>query len=133
MPELSTLLSFMLAATLVIIIPGPATLLVAGQAKQSGRRAAVAVAGIVAGDMVLITLSAAGFAVLMQSLPWLLPVMRLLGAAYLLYLGVTLLRSHAAQTQQDAQAHARARQSWTCATRGGPLPSTPCPRKHRAP
>lgn len=106
MPELSTLLSFMLAATLVIIIPGPATLLVAGQARQSGRRAAVAVAGIVAGDVVLITLSAAGFAVLMQSLPWLLPAMRMLGAAYLLYLGIGLLRSHDVQAQPHKPAHA---------------------------
>ncbi|WP_329605230.1 LysE family translocator [Undibacterium hunanense] len=80
----------------------------AGQARQSGRRAVliVAVAGIVCGDVLLITLSAAGFAVLMQSLPWLLPAMRVLGAAYLLYLGIAILRSSAAPAQQPSPAHA---------------------------
>ncbi|PXX42694.1 LysE family transporter [Undibacterium pigrum] len=99
MPELANLLSFILAACFVIIVPGPATLLVAELASLSVQGAAIAVAGIVMGDIVLIALSAAGFAVLMQSLPWLLPGLRMLGAAYLLYLGINLLRSAGTMTQ----------------------------------
>lgn len=91
MHDVANLPGFMLAASLIIIVPGPATLLVAEQARQSGQRAAVAVAGIVCGDLLLIGLSLAGFAVLMQGLPWLLPALRLTGAAYLLYLGQGLL------------------------------------------
>lgn len=101
MPELVNLLSFILAACFVIIVPGPATLLVAELARLSARRAAIAVTGIVMGDIVLIALSAAGFAVLMQSLPWLLPGLRMLGAAYLLYLGINLLRSAGTTTQLE--------------------------------
>lgn len=104
MPDLTSLLSFILAASLVIIIPGPATLLVAGHARQSARRATAAVAGIVCGDVLLIALSVAGFALLMQSLPWLLPALRLLGAAYLLYLGFNLWRDSVRQNQGQAAA-----------------------------
>ncbi|MFZ6679375.1 LysE family transporter [Undibacterium sp. Tian12W] len=111
MPELISLPGFILAASLVIIIPGPATLLVAGYAKQSVRRAAAAVAGIICGDVLLITLSAAGFAVLMQSLPWLLPTMRLLGAAYLLHLGIMLWRSGSRQNQEQQQGAATPQQT----------------------
>ncbi|MES2038345.1 MAG: LysE family translocator [Pseudomonadota bacterium] len=104
MPDLGSLLSFILAASLVIIIPGPATLLVAGYAKLSAKRAAAAVAGIICGDVLLIALSAAGFAVLMQNLPWLLPAMRLLGAAYLLYLGCMLWHGSTMQNQEQQEA-----------------------------
>lgn len=105
MPELTSLPGFILAASLIIIIPGPATLLVAGYVKQSARRAASAVAGIICGDVLLIALSATGFAVLMQGLPWLLPSLRLLGAAYLLYLGVMLWRSSPRKNQTQEQIH----------------------------
>lgn len=103
MPDLANLLSFILAACFVIIVPGPATLLVTELARLSTHRAAVAVAGIVMGDIVLIALSAAGFAVLMQSLPWLLPGLRMLGAVYLLYLGMGLLCSRNLTKQQEAK------------------------------
>ncbi|MBI3727047.1 MAG: LysE family transporter [Burkholderiales bacterium] len=104
MPDLASLPSFILAASLVIIIPGPATLLVAGYAKLSAKRAAAAVAGIICGDVLLIALSAAGFAVLMQSLPWLLPTIRLLGAVYLLYLGFMLWHGSTRQNQVQQEA-----------------------------
>ncbi|MFZ6745563.1 LysE family translocator [Undibacterium sp. JH2W] len=97
---------FILAASLVIILPGPATLLVAELARHSLWRAAAAVAGIVLGDIVLISLSAAGFALLMQGLSWLMPALRLLGAAYLLYLGVQLLRRPAGAALGAEPGHA---------------------------
>ncbi|MBC3910687.1 LysE family translocator [Undibacterium umbellatum] len=103
MPDLANLLSFILASCFVIIVPGPATLLVAELARFSTQRAAVAVAGIVMGDIVLIALSAAGFAVLMQSLSWLLPGLRMLGAAYLLYLGIGLLCNRNLTKQQESK------------------------------
>ncbi|MFZ6780466.1 LysE family translocator [Undibacterium sp. Ji83W] len=111
MPDLPSLPSFILAASLVIIIPGPATLLVAGYAKLSAKRAAAAVAGIICGDVLLIALSAAGFAVLMQGLPWLLPTIRLLGAVYLLYLGFMLWRGSSRQNQEGQQEAAMSQQS----------------------
>ena len=91
--NLHDLLAFVLAASLVIVIPGPATLFVGGKLRHSVQAAAAAVAGIVAGDVLLITLSCAGFAMLIQAWPWLLPGMRVVGAVYLIYLGAGLLKS----------------------------------------
>ncbi|MBJ6763001.1 LysE family transporter [Myxococcaceae bacterium JPH2] len=95
--------SFLLAATLVIIVPGPATFYVAGRAQHSTRSAGLATAGIVAGDVVLITLAGAGFAALVSRWPMLLQAIQVSGALYIAYLGVDLLRASPAA---DAQARA---------------------------
>jgi leucine efflux protein len=85
--------SFVLSALLVIVIPGPATLYIAGTAREAWRRAGVAAAGIVVGDLVLIALSALGFAAVLAARPQLVSAIKLVGALYLAYLGVGLLRS----------------------------------------
>jgi leucine efflux protein len=90
---LHDLLSFVLAATAVIVVPGPATLYVASAARHSARRAVHAAAGIVTGDLVLITLSGLGFAALVARWPAVLSTIKLAGALYLGYLGVGLLRA----------------------------------------
>jgi len=106
--------SFLLAATAVIVIPGPATLFVASAARHSARRAAQAAAGIIAGDIVLITLSGLGFAALVARWPVLLSAIKLVGAAYLAYLGVGLVRTRPADADAtaDEPAHAGARALW---------------------
>jgi leucine efflux protein len=92
MSEPDLLFSFALAAILVIIVPGPATLLVGSQAHRSHAHAAWATLGIVSGDLVLITLAGSGFAFLMTRFPWLGQTIRGIGALYLAYLGWNLLR-----------------------------------------
>ena len=93
MVGLHSLGAFVSAAALVILVPGPATLLVAGQAHRSGWRAARATAGVVAGDLVLITLSGLGFAAVMQQWPALGLALTVAGALYVAWLGLGLLRS----------------------------------------
>lgn len=93
MQSISNLGAFLLAATLVIVIPGPATLYVTSQALASGRRAAMAVLGIVTGDIVLIAAAAMGFAALLAAWPMLLQLSKWLGAAYLAYLSIGVLRA----------------------------------------
>ncbi|HEX5687034.1 MAG TPA: LysE family transporter [Ideonella sp.] len=90
---LHSLGAFVSAAALVVLVPGPATLLVAGQAHRSGWRAARATAGVVAGDLVLITLSGLGFAAVMQQWPALGQALTVAGALYVAWLGLGLLRS----------------------------------------
>jgi len=85
--------SFLLASALVIVVPGPATLFVAGRAHASTRAAGAAVAGIVAGDVVLIVLSGLGVAVLVARWPNLLDAVRIVGALYVAWLGIGLLRA----------------------------------------
>lgn len=86
------ILSFIGASALVIVIPGPATLFVGGAASRSAWSAVRAVAGVVLGDLVLITLAGLGFASLVARFPAVSSLMRVLGAAYIFYLGVNLIR-----------------------------------------
>jgi leucine efflux protein len=99
---LHSLGAFVAAAALVIVVPGPATLLVAGQAHRSGWHAARATAGVVAGDLVLITLSGLGFAAVMQQWPALGLVLTMAGALYVAWLGLQLLRSAPASPSAPA-------------------------------
>ena len=99
--------TFLLASALVIVVPGPATLFVAGRAHASTRAAVAAVAGIVAGDVVLIALSGLGVAALVARWPNLLDAVRIVGALYVAWLGVGLLRAPTALAATAAQrAHA---------------------------
>lgn len=91
--DLERLGAFLLASTLVILTPGPATLFVAGQAHRSGWRAARAAAGIVGGDLVLIGLSGLGFATLLTRWPALARWLTTFGALYVAWLGLGSLRA----------------------------------------
>ncbi len=91
MDHLENLLPFLAASALVIAIPGPATFLVVGQAHRSSWRAALATLGIVHGDVILITLSGIGFATVISQWPALLSIIKVAGAAYVAYLGITLI------------------------------------------
>jgi len=90
---IENLLAFLLAATLVILIPGPATFFVMGKAHLTFSHGAFATLGIIIGDVALITVSGLGFASLMTKFPLLLISVKLGGAIYVLYLGLVLLNS----------------------------------------
>jgi threonine/homoserine/homoserine lactone efflux protein len=85
--------AFLLAALLVIAVPGPATLYVLGQASISVSRAMLAVAGLVVGDLLLITAAALGLGALLRQWPAALLALRIVGALYVAWLGVAMLRS----------------------------------------
>jgi leucine efflux protein len=87
------LLAFLLAATLVILVPGPATLYVAGRAQGSTLSGCRAMLGIVAGDVALITLSGLGFAALLVQWPLLLAFVKMGGGLYIAYLALEQLKS----------------------------------------
>lgn len=87
--------AFLLAATLVIVVPGPATLYIAGHAQRSARGAVHGALGIIAGDLLLIALSGAGFSAVIAALPGLLSAITIAGGLYVTYLGVCLLSSPA--------------------------------------
>ncbi|MDR7268942.1 leucine efflux protein [Pelomonas saccharophila] len=85
--------AFLLAALLVIVVPGPATLYVLGQARRAARQAVLAVAGLVVGDLLLITAAGLGLGALLQQWPAALLVLRTVGAVYVAWLGLSMLRS----------------------------------------
>lgn len=95
---------FLLAALTLAIIPGPDTLYALGRTLAGGRRAGLwSVAGIGAGCLVHIAFSALGLSALLASSPLAFQVVKWLGAAYLAWLGVELVR-HAAAPAGDVPA-----------------------------
>jgi leucine efflux protein len=95
MKDLVNLPAFLAAAAVTIFLPGPATLLVATHATTSRRAALVATVGIIAGDAIAITLAGAGLASALERCHGLMQAMRLVGAAYIAWLGILMLRQPA--------------------------------------
>jgi threonine/homoserine/homoserine lactone efflux protein len=92
LPELRTLLLFMSAALALNLTPGPDMLYVAGRSAADGRGAGIAAAlGIGAGTLVHIAAVALGLAALLAAVPIAYAVVRITGAAYLVWLGVKAL------------------------------------------
>lgn len=92
--DLST---YLVGLVVIILLPGPNSLYVLSVAARRGvRDGYVAAAGVWTGDAVLMTLSAAGVASLLQATPVAFAVVKYLGAGYLGFLAITMLRSAAA-------------------------------------
>lgn len=95
--DITLVIAFLIAQVSLSVIPGPAVLFVMGTAVSRGQRAAFAAAlGVLAGNGVYIAASAAGLGVVLQAVPGALRVINILGAAYLIWLGVQALRSQPA-------------------------------------
>ncbi|MCB1311521.1 MAG: LysE family translocator [Sedimentitalea sp.] len=87
-------LTFVAASTALLLIPGPTVLLVLSYALSKGRSVALAsAAGVALGDLVAMSLSLAGLGALVLASATLFAALKWIGAAYLVWLGVKLLRS----------------------------------------
>ena len=91
--------AFVLASSVLLMIPGPTILLVMSYALSKGRSVAVAsAAGVALGDLVAMTASLAGLGALVLASATAFTVLKWVGAVYLVYLGVKLLRSATEET-----------------------------------
>lgn len=91
---IETWLAFVAASAVLLVIPGPTTLLVMSYALGQGWRAAVPMAaGVALGDFTAMTLSMLGIGALLATSATLFTVLKLAGAAYLIWLGVKLWRA----------------------------------------
>lgn len=89
-----TWLAYLSICFTILIIPGPTVMLVVGYALGDGRRAALgAVRGVLLGDAVAISLSALGLGALLAASATAFTVLKLVGAFYLVYLGIKLWRA----------------------------------------
>jgi threonine/homoserine/homoserine lactone efflux protein len=89
MPGLSTLLLFSLAALALLVIPGPAVLYVVTRSIDQGRSAgAASVLGVHLGTSVHVAAAALGISALLASSATAFTAVKLVGAAYLVLLGV---------------------------------------------
>jgi len=90
----STLLVFSLVALLAIVTPGPTVLLALANGSRFGvRRSVPGMLGAVASDVVLVGAVALGLGALLAASEFWFSVLKWVGAAYLAWLGVRLLRS----------------------------------------
>ncbi|MEV0118494.1 LysE family translocator [Streptomyces sp. NPDC050844] len=110
------ILAFAAMSFLLIVIPGPSVLFVIGRALAQGRRAALTtVVGNTIGAYVLVVAVALGVGSVVERSVVVFTALKLLGAAYLIYLGVKAVRQraslHAAFTG-DAPAHSGLRTLW---------------------
>jgi threonine/homoserine/homoserine lactone efflux protein len=101
---------FVAAALLLNVTPGPDMLYVVGTSAARGARAGVAAAlGIGAGCGLHIALAALGVSALIAASPLAFGALKWLGAAYLVWAGVALLRRRAADAPSSAPLPERAR------------------------
>jgi threonine/homoserine/homoserine lactone efflux protein len=92
-PSVETLLTFTLAGVILVIIPGPSVLFIVGRALAHGRRAALAsVAGNTTGASLVVVVVALGFGAIAARSAAVFTVLKLVGAAYLVYLGIQTIR-----------------------------------------
>lgn len=92
MPGTQTVWLFCLAATALIVIPGPAVLYIVAQSVGQGRKAGlVSASGVATGGFVHVMGAAIGISGLLLSSAALFSVVKFAGAGYLIYLGARRL------------------------------------------
>lgn len=110
------LLAFAAMSFLLIVIPGPSVLFVIGRALAQGRRAALTtVVGNTLGAYALVVAVALGVGSVVERSVLVFTLLKLAGAAYLVYLGVRAWRqrhSPAAAFSADTSAHGGLRTLW---------------------
>jgi leucine efflux protein len=89
---ITDLTTYVLGTIAIVLLPGPNSIFVLSVAARRGVRAGYAAAcGVFVGDTVLMTLAALGAASLLKAVPALFLVIKMVGAAYLGWVGVQLL------------------------------------------
>jgi len=90
-----TLFAFILTASVIVLTPGPDTLIILRNAISSGPRVGlVTVAGVQFGLVGHTALAVLGISVLIASTPWLFKAVALAGAAYIGWMGVQSFMPH---------------------------------------
>jgi threonine/homoserine/homoserine lactone efflux protein len=108
MPDASTLTAFALTALVILLIPGPAVLYIVSQSVEHGRRAGLAATlGVHTGTLVHIAAAALGLSAILVSSSLAFGAVRLVGAAYLIYLGVRTLLDRTSREALDAASRER--------------------------
>ncbi|MEM7193652.1 MAG: LysE family translocator [Pseudomonadota bacterium] len=89
-----TWLAYAVAATVIIVIPGPTVLLIVSQAMRHGYAAALPlVAGVAMGDLIAMAVSLAGIGFILTTSAAVFTIVKYTGAVYLIYLGIRMWRS----------------------------------------
>jgi threonine/homoserine/homoserine lactone efflux protein len=112
---------FFMALAVVYLLPGPDMILLLQTGARQGRGAALATAiGLGIARVCHVALAALGLAALFKAAPWTFDVVRLAGAAYLLWIGIQCLRNTLVPNLNNGDADA-AHGQWREAIRRGLL------------
>jgi leucine efflux protein len=85
---------FSVAVIVFLAIPGPGTFALLAATSKGGKRGGyAALGGLIVGDQVLLWLAVAGVAALLATNPTLFKLVQYAGAAYLVWIGISLLRA----------------------------------------
>jgi threonine/homoserine/homoserine lactone efflux protein len=88
-PTASTIALFLLAATALAVVPGPAVAYIVTQSIDQGRRAGIVSAlGVASGGLVHVAAATVGLSALIASSATAFTVVKLVGAAYLIVVGI---------------------------------------------
>jgi threonine/homoserine/homoserine lactone efflux protein len=102
MPELSTLAVCIIAALVLLVTPGPAVLYIVARSIDQGRLAGlVSTLGVGVGTLFHVAAAALGVSALLVSSALAFNVVKYLGAAYLIYLGVRKLLEREPKMQPE--------------------------------
>ncbi len=97
--------AFAAASILLLLLPGPTVLMVVSHALSQGRKVTLAVAtGVSLGDFTAMTLSLAGLGALLAASASLFEILKWIGAAYLVFLGVRLWRAKPVLPEAEVEA-----------------------------
>lgn len=102
MADAAFLLSFALASFLIVIVPGlTVTVIIANSLKHGARAGLLNVLGTQIGLTMMIAILAVGMSAVVSSMGSVFEILRIVGAAYLIWLGIKMWRSDGALGEKE--------------------------------
>jgi threonine/homoserine/homoserine lactone efflux protein len=112
---------FFMALAVVYLLPGPDMILLLQTGARQGKGAALATAaGLAVARACHVALAALGLSALFKAAPWTFDVVRMAGAAYLLWIGIQCLRTTLVPNLGDTDSTG-SKSNWRAAMRRGLL------------
>lgn len=106
MPDAASLVAFVTAAFFIAVVPGPTVTVIIASALSRGTLAGLAIIlGTQIGLITMILVVAFGLEAVISFMGWAFDIIKLIGAAYLVWLGFKMLRSHGEIEQMAAEKH----------------------------
>ena len=102
MPDITSFFAFLVAALILLLIPGPGVLYVIARSVTQGQRAGlVSVLGLSTGALVHVAAATVGLSAILLTSATAFGVVKALGAAYLIYLGIRALMTRQSATDLE--------------------------------
>lgn len=113
MLDISTLGAFIVVVIGLFLIPGPAVFLTITRAAQGGHKTGIMTGlGIATGDFLHVLLAAVGFSAILMTSAVAFNVVKFVGAAYLLYMGIRAIFAKTATSKMPDVSHVSASRAY---------------------